>query len=122
MKIPETSLPEIPRSLVEHVQNKAVIPFIGSGASLGIKKDLFPTWAQVLEAMKNRLNDEAKKSESEIVDLYVKSNRLLDAAKEAFLGLGPNDFYAVMRKLFQKTCEPDFDLSLQESVWKLIVV
>ncbi len=78
----------IPSQLENALKNGKAIPFIGAGVSLSVKnkidgKSLFPSWKTLLEQSSKRLEAEGKHDEASIVNGFVKTNRLLDAAKEA---------------------------------------
>jgi len=71
---------KIPASLSSAVRDGCVVPFVGSGVSLSVKRGLFPTWPELLESMATRLASEAKQSEKNIVSEMLTTNRLFDAA------------------------------------------
>ncbi len=73
----------LPASLLDGIRKGNLVPFVGSGASLAIQPGLFPTWRQVLERMRDKLNAESKPKNAQIVELFLSDNRLLDAARES---------------------------------------
>jgi hypothetical protein len=109
----------LPSSLMDGVKKGFLVPFIGSGASLPIQKGLFPTWLEVLNSMKEKLDQEGKSNRSDIVKLYLTENRLLEAAQEAVKSLGLADFHKVMQQLFLKQKTSEMDLTLQTAIWRL---
>lgn len=85
----------IPQQLKESLQNGLAIPFIGAGVSMSVKDKnsnaLFPNWKSLLELAAIRLEEaDNKPDEADIVKGYVKTNRLLYAAKEAKQALAAN--------------------------------
>ncbi|MFZ2406981.1 MAG: hypothetical protein WAW41_17730, partial [Methylobacter sp.] len=87
----------IPQQLKESLQKGLAIPFVGAGVSISVKdKDgntLFPSWKSLLELAAIRLEEaDNKPDEANIVKGYVKTNRFLDAAKEAKQALAANWF------------------------------
>ena len=49
-----STLPDIPREIVEALENRLVVPFVGAGVSVNVKGDgkkLFPNWKELFERM-----------------------------------------------------------------------
>ena len=114
------NMPNIPASLRSALQNGRVVPFVGSGVSLSVKPGLFPTWRQLLQSMATKLEEESKQSESTIVIKLLASDRLFEASKEAWQGLGKQRFYEVMRDNFGH--DPDHsncDLETPKAIWAI---
>ncbi len=114
----------IPQQLKESLQQGLVIPFIGAGVSMSVKDKngnaLFPSWKNLLELAATRLEAENKPDEANIVKGFVKTNRLLDAAKEAKQALAANwfDFLKQQFDHSEKDVAPD-SLELARAIWQL---
>lgn len=77
-----------PQALAAELRRGRVIPFVGSGVSLAVKSDLFPTWPKLLGMLADRLAAESKDESATIVRSYCKKGQFLKAAEEAVLELG----------------------------------
>lgn len=115
----------IPSQLKESLQKGLVVPFVGAGVSMSVRNKidgsaLFPSWKTLLEQAAIRLETEGKDNEASIVKGFVKTNRLLDAAKEAKQALGANWFNFLKQQFdpSSNNAEPD-SLELARRVWKL---
>lgn len=104
----------IPSQLKNALQNGLAIPFVGAGVSMSVRNKtdgtpLFPSWKTLLEQAAIRLEAEGKQDEANIVKGFVKTNRLLDAAKEAKRALGANwfNFLKLQFDLNSSDAEPD---------------
>ena len=109
----------IPQALIDELVDGQVVPFVGSGVSLSVKRGLFPTWPELLHSMGERLEEDARAREATLVKTFWDMDRLFDAAAEAFRGLGKAGFYALMRERFQIEKPEEVDLSLVEAIWRL---
>ncbi|MGZ8190872.1 MAG: tetratricopeptide repeat protein [Methylococcaceae bacterium] len=114
----------IPSQLKTSLQNGLAIPFIGAGVSMSVKnKDgnaLFPSWKNLLEQAAKRLEVEGKSDEAAIVNGFVKTNRLLDAAKEAKQALGASWFDFLKQQFDHKMDDATTDsLELARRAWNL---
>jgi len=115
----------IPSQLKNALKNGKAIPFVGAGVSMSVKnktdgKSLFPSWKTLLEQGSKRLEAGGKQDEANIVNGFVKTDRLLDAAKEAKQALGTN-WFNFLKEQFDpnsNNAEPD-SLELARRVWKL---
>ncbi|MFA5920868.1 MAG: hypothetical protein WC856_06210 [Methylococcaceae bacterium] len=115
----------IPSQLKNALKNGKAIPFIGAGVSISVKNKtdgelLFPSWKTLLEQAGTRLEAEGKQDEASIVKAYVKTNRLLDAAKEAKQALAAN-WFPFLKQQFDPNsndAEPE-SLELARRLWKL---
>ncbi|HVG61542.1 MAG TPA: hypothetical protein VNA24_23475, partial [Hyalangium sp.] len=47
-----------PKELVEAVREYRVVPFVGAGISMGVKRGMFPSWIQLLEQLAERMGQE----------------------------------------------------------------
>lgn len=116
---------EIPKQLETGLKQGKIIPFVGAGVSMAVRtkagnQPLFPSWPALLTAAAQRLREESKPAEAGIVEGFVKTNRLLDAAKEAKDALAANwcDF---LKSQLDKTRDQadDASLELARRVWRL---
>ncbi|WP_437886441.1 SIR2 family NAD-dependent protein deacylase [Sorangium sp. So ce307] len=85
-----------PRSLVEALRRKQLVPFVGAGVSMAVRRtsdgsSLFPSWPALLARAAVRLGEEGRTRDAALVDalLALDAPRLLDAAREAKRALGP---------------------------------
>ena len=83
-------------------------------------ESLFPSWKALLMAAADRLEKEKKVDDMTLVRSLVNQGRLLEAAKEAQLGLGAN-WYDFLISQFDKTSDEaqDASLELARLVWRL---
>ena len=106
----------LPATLISAQRNGKLIPFVGSGVSLGVKKDLFPTWPQLIDSLARRLDEEAKSNDAALVRAHANLNRLYEAAGEALRGLGKARFNDVMQHHFRIDRPLNADLSVPQNV------
>ena len=109
----------IPRSLVQAVSQGRIVPFVGSGASMAVKRGLFPSWDGLLLNLAEKLDEEANEDTAEIVRRFVKKKQLNKAADEAVESLGKAHFRDVMKTTFGIQQPKDVDLSLPKAIWSL---
>lgn len=109
----------IPRSLVQAVSQGRIVPFVGSGASMAVKRCLFPSWDGLLLNLAEKLDEEANEDTAEIVRRFVKKKQLNKAADEAVESLGKAHFRDVMKNTFGIQQRSDVDLSLPHAIWSL---
>ncbi|MSP27690.1 MAG: tetratricopeptide repeat protein [Methylococcales bacterium] len=114
----------IPSQLKESLQNGFAIPFIGAGVSMSVQNTagghLFPSWKTLLEQAATRLEDDGKSDDANIVKIFVKQNRFLEAATEAQRALNSN-WYSFLKKQFalSSTDAEPVSLELAKRVWQL---
>jgi hypothetical protein len=114
----------IPSQLKESLQKGLAIPFIGAGVSMSLKNtagnSLFPSWKALLEQAATHLEDDGKSDDADIVKIFVKQNRFLEAATEAKRALNSN-WYSFLKKQFalSSTDAEPVSLELAERVWQL---
>ncbi len=109
----------IPASLIQQLVSRRIVPFVGSGVSLAVKRDLFPTWGKLLATLADRLQHETKEDAAEIVRRFVKKGQLNKAADEAFDELGLALFRDSMQKTFAVDQPADANLALPAALWSL---
>ena len=130
----------IPNSLIEALKAGEVIPFIGAGVSLSVKKNnaqnikthesLFPSWKQFLfnaaaklDTERIAVNDEGKSKKAIVMRSLLDDDPVdyLDIAQRAFTSLGENYWYELLIENF----DIDVDSADQESlelpklIWQL---
>lgn len=79
---------EIPKQLETGLKHGKIIPFVGAGVSMAVRakadnQQLFPGWPALLTAAAQRLQEESKPDDAELVRILAGKNRLLEAAQEA---------------------------------------
>ncbi len=109
----------LPDSLIQQLAQGRVVPFIGSGVSLAVRRGLFPTWKELLRTLAERLQNDANEDAAEIVRRFVKKGQLNKAANEALDELGPARFREVMQSTFGIDRPADADLALPTALWSL---
>jgi hypothetical protein len=124
-------MPVFPESLTRSLQSGTVIPFVGAGVSRSvmsnpmgseIRRNLFPSWRELIFRAADRLKRENKEAEAALVGalLGVSPPRYLDAASEAQRGLGPR-----WAEFLKTVLDPPFrqadaeSLRLARAVWAL---
>ncbi|WP_437309311.1 SIR2 family protein [Sorangium sp. So ce388] len=116
-----------PRSLLEALRNKKLVPFVGAGVAMAARrasdgKSLFPSWPALLAAAAVRLEEEGRHKNAALVNalLSLDTPRLLDAAQEAKRALGPT-----WNRFLVEQLNPDAkdvqqaSLELARLVWEL---
>ena len=124
----KNSSSQIPVSLLQALANKEVVPFVGSGVSLGVFPSMapdqphpkaFPTWSGLLGKLADVLQGDDVDS-AEIVRRYVKKSQLNKAADEAVEALGNSRFQRAMKGVFDIKEKPsDANLALPQALWSL---
>ncbi|WP_224369145.1 SIR2 family protein [Hyalangium versicolor] len=109
-----------PRELVEAVRKYQVVPFVGAGISMGVKRGTFPSWIQLLEGLAERMNDEGlPESAMAEVRQRIAQGDFLTAAELAFKELGAYRFNRFLRERLRVRQPPDADLSVIQALWEL---
>ena len=109
----------IPQSLIRSVSQGQIVPFVGSGVSMAVKKALFPSWDKLLGTLADKLDEETKTKPAQIVRLFAEMNQLNKAADLAVESLGKAHFRDVMKSIFGMQQPKDVDLSLPNALWSL---
>jgi hypothetical protein len=109
-----------PRELVEAVRRSQVVPFVGAGISMGVKRGLFPSWIQLLEGLAERMRDEGL-PESAVTEVRqrITQGDFLTAAETAFQELGAYRFNRFLRERIRLRMPRDADLSVIQALWEL---
>jgi hypothetical protein len=109
----------IPSELVRAVREHRIVPFIGAGVSVGVKRGLFPTWTQLMERLAGVLEAEALPDDAQRVRRHVTAEDYLQAAEVAYQKLGAYRFNRAMRETFRLRRPGDGDLAVVEAIWAL---
>lgn len=114
----------LPKSLIEALRSRTVIPFVGAGESKAVKdksgKDIFPTWDGLLDLGVKRLRAEKLDDDADLAAAMLKKGRKFEAAKEMRDGLGTR-WFPFLKEIFA----PSFDdvepgsLELARAIWRL---
>ncbi|WP_437819498.1 SIR2 family protein [Sorangium sp. So ce1078] len=116
-----------PRSLVEALCGRRLIPFVGAGVAMAVRRasdgsSLFPSWPALLAAAAVRLGEEGRHKDAALVNalLSLDAPRLLEAAAEAKRALGPtwNRFLVEQLSPDARDVQPS-SLELARLVWGL---
>ncbi|HEX8704166.1 MAG TPA: SIR2 family protein, partial [Myxococcaceae bacterium] len=109
-----------PRELVEAVRRYQVVPFVGAGISMGVKRGLFPSWIQLLEGLAERMRDEGL-PDSAIAEVRqrITQGDFLTAAETAFRELGAYRFNRFLRERIRLKQPRDADLAVIQALWEL---
>lgn len=124
---------QIPESLKDALRSGLVVPFIGAGVSLAVKKkkedgekseeSLFPSWKGFVETLAEALKGETKFNEADYVlsSVNIKKPKYLEAMQHAREELGARLWYKVFEDNFDRSeDEADEDsLKLPKLIWKL---
>ncbi|HRH42773.1 MAG TPA: tetratricopeptide repeat protein, partial [Pyrinomonadaceae bacterium] len=125
--------PKIHKSLQDALKAKQVVPFIGAGVSMSVKKknedgtisneSLFPSWKGFVEILAETLKDENKESEAEYIlsSVRLKKPKYLEALQHAQEELGESLWYKLFDESFDKTKDEAHEdsLKLNELIWQL---
>lgn len=120
-------LTDIPKSLKDDLRARRIIPFVGAGVSMAVLdrqtgKALFPSWAKLLAHAANRLHQQKKHLEADLVESLLRVNPpdYLDAAKRARQALGAVWYQFLKEELgHQKKRADDKSLDLARAIWEL---
>jgi hypothetical protein len=118
----------IPRTLEERLRSSKIVPFVGAGVSMAVRNKetdapLFPSWKQLLERAAQRLEEEQKRADAQLVRSLLAIAKLdyLEAARRARDGLGGAVWVEFLKEQLDRPWEhvDDESLSLARAVWKL---
>jgi hypothetical protein len=117
----------IPKSLSDKLREGRVVPFVGAGVSMSVLdrasgERLFPSWRQLLDAAAERLEQETKKADADLVRslLNVKPPDFLQAASRARNALGAIWYEFLKNKLdvpFERVDASSLELARR--IWRL---
>jgi tetratricopeptide (TPR) repeat protein len=124
---------KIPKSLKDALKAGKVVPFVGAGVSMSVKKKnpdgteseeiLFPSWGNFIKLLIQALRDEHKNDEADFIQLGIKTKRMtyLDALQNLQESLGESLWYELFDEIFDKSKDEAFadSLKLNELIWKL---
>ncbi|MET0752420.1 MAG: SIR2 family protein, partial [Pyrinomonadaceae bacterium] len=123
----------IPKSLIDALKAGEVVPFVGAGVSIAVKKknadgteseeSLFPSWKGYVGILAQTLIEEGKLDEANLVEAYIKSAKpkYLEAMQHAFEELPKEVWFRKLNEYFKKNeteAVPD-SLELSKLIWQL---
>ena len=114
---------KIPRTLKEELRQRRVVPLVGAGVSMAVKRrdgtPLFPSWRELLLRGADRLEDEGK-SAAMVRELVEEDGDYLAAAKRLRDKLGASWSRFLKEQLVVPRSEVDDNsLALASAVWRL---
>lgn len=116
----------LPKSFIERLQEKKVIPFVGAGVSMNITdkmgKRVFPGWLELLARSEDVLNAEKKtKSAAEVNNLLNLSKPdFYQAAKIAQEAMGQQWYQFLQTQLDYRIEQIDLNsLAIARAIWKI---
>lgn len=109
-----------PRELVEAVRKHKIVPFVGAGISMGVKKKFFPSWTQLIEELAIRMQEEFL-PDTALAEMRhrIAQKDYLSAAEFAFQELGAFRFNRFLRERLRVRRPENVDLSVIHSIWEL---
>jgi tetratricopeptide (TPR) repeat protein len=119
----------LPKGLTEALKNGQLIPFVGAGVSMSVKKagtqeSLFPSWGALLEWSAVTVKDNGDKPTADLIKAFLARNKddaYLQAATYAQEALGNHEWNAFLKEQLSFTkdqCETS-SLALAQSIWRL---
>jgi hypothetical protein len=113
-----------PARLVEAAASKTLVPFVGAGVPMSIcRKDgsrLFPSWKELLQYGAERLDEEQKAREANVVRALVDVDSYLEAAKHLKKGLGGLFGPWIQKLVGPSSAEADpATYELTRAIWQL---
>ena len=77
----------LPKSLIDALSSRDVIPFVGAGVSLAVTDaagaPLFPSWTELLTRAAERLRADQHRTKANAVDALIADSDFLPAAEKA---------------------------------------
>jgi hypothetical protein len=105
--------------LLDAVKGARLVPFVGAGVSMGVKRDLFPSWKRLIEALAGRIAENGDAAGAARVVQLRDSGDYPQAAEVAYQQLGPFHFNRALRAAIRVRRPGDGDLSVPAGVWAL---
>jgi hypothetical protein len=105
--------------LLDAVKGARIVPFVGAGVSMGVKRDLFPSWKRLIEALAGRIAENGDAAGAARVLQLRDSGDYPQAAEVAYQLLGPFHFNRALRAAIRVRRPGDGDLSVPAGVWAL---
>ena len=109
----------LPNDLVEALRRHDVVPFVGAGVSLGIKRGLFPGWRELLEALAVELENQQLQEAAAELRHHLAGDNLLEAAEVGLQQLGAHRFNRFLRGRFRVPKPSDAELAVVRALWAL---
>jgi tetratricopeptide (TPR) repeat protein len=124
---------KIPKSLRDALIAGEVVPFVGAGVSMSVKKknadgtesneSLFPSWKGFVEILAQALRDEQKPKEAEyaLTSVNIAKPKYLDALQHAQEELGKSLWYKLFDESFDIPVSKahQYSFELNQLIWKL---
>jgi tetratricopeptide (TPR) repeat protein len=119
----------LPKGLTEALKSGQLIPFVGAGVSMSVKKagsqeSLFPSWGALLERSAVTVRDNGDKPTADLIKAFLARNKddaYLQAATYAQEALGNHEWNTFLKEQLSFTkdqCETS-SLALAQSIWRL---
>lgn len=117
----------IPENLKRAVRKGKVIPFVGAGVSVAVRRrgdgrPLFPSWKQLLERAADRLEANSYEPEANLVRNFLRLRvpEYVEAAKYACRSFAPREWYDFLEENFDPhQSEAGEGLELARAIWAL---
>lgn len=110
----------LPRALIEAVRNHQVVPFVGAGVSMGVRRGLFPSWKDLLAQLATCMLEEGAPQERVAqVQQHVTQGDYLTAAEVAFQELGAFRFNRFLREKLRVRQPAGANLAVVKALWAL---
>jgi hypothetical protein len=110
---------KIPSDLIRVVREHRIVPFVGTGVSVGVKPGLFPSWKGLLEQLVVELDENDRAADAKLVRQLVDTENYLQAAECAYEKLGAYLFNRRLRRTFHVRCPEGADLRVAHAIWRL---
>lgn len=125
--------PKIPKSLADALKAGNVVPFVGAGVSMSVKrknedgtesdKSLFPSWKGFVEILAQALRDEHKNEDADYVlsSVNIPKPKYLEVLQHAKEELNGPLWHQLFEESFSKSKDEAYPDSfrLNELIWKL---
>ncbi|WP_394246039.1 SIR2 family protein [Vibrio profundi] len=115
----------VPQSLKDKIEGGCVIPLVGAGVSMAIKdksgKKVFPSWKELLTSAADKLGEEGKETERQVVLGTIEMNQYGMAATIAKDNLMGSLWYEFLDDHFKvdfSELDPN-SANLQKEIWKI---
>jgi tetratricopeptide (TPR) repeat protein len=118
--------PSIPQTLQDRLRQRKLIPFVGAGVSMAVKRSdgtrLFPSWKQLLMSAADRLDQETKGKEAAAIRALLELDEpdYLYAAQQSRKALGAVWYEYLSNQIdLSRADVADDSLALARAIWEL---